>query len=54
VGEGPRGGGARHDLYLLMLVCVVGWVLSGAMVVKSARLLHPSSVAGPSVVALGG
>jgi hypothetical protein len=43
-----------HDLYLLMLVCVVGWVLSGAMVVKSARLLHPSSVAGPSVVALGG
>jgi hypothetical protein len=34
-----RWGWGRHDLYLLMLVCVVGWVLSGAMVVWWWELL---------------
>jgi hypothetical protein len=34
-----RWGWGRHDLYLLMLVCVVGWMLSGAMVVWWWELL---------------
>jgi hypothetical protein len=34
------GGGGRHDLYLLvMLVCVVRWVRSGAVVVWLRGLL---------------
>jgi hypothetical protein len=32
-------GWGRHDLYLLMLVCVVGWMLSGAVVVWWWELL---------------
>jgi hypothetical protein len=34
-----RWGWGRHDLYLLMLVCVVGWMLSGVVVVWWWELL---------------